>query len=110
MLAWLQGWGPRPKCTGEEIALHMMEEHVQDIYNTEASEPDNEWFESVPVHKDDEDVDTWFGMAVQASCCPCLRLVSCCRLFCAGGCFMQHGNRNIKVHPVCLQDMDIMIL
>ena len=52
----------------------MMEEHVQIILDAEASEPDNEWFEGLPVHKDDEDVDTWFSIAVQASCCPCLRL------------------------------------
>ena len=74
MLALLQGYGPQPRCTGEEIALHMMEWHVQEIFETEADEPDDEWFKGIPVHKEDEHVDMWFAIAVQASCCPCLRL------------------------------------
>ena len=52
----------------------MMEEHVQEIFDDEALKPDNEWFEGVPVHKEDEDVDMWFTLAVQASCCSCQRL------------------------------------
>ena len=30
---------------------------MQEIFKTEALEPDNDWFESVPIHKEDEDVD-----------------------------------------------------
>ena len=51
----------------------MIEQHVQEIMETEVFEPDNEWFKSVTVHKEDADVDMWFALAVQASCCPCLR-------------------------------------
>ncbi len=52
----------------------MVEQYVQEIMDVEAFMEGNPYFDSLPVHKEDEDVDTWFGMAVQASCYPCLHI------------------------------------
>ena len=50
----------------------MVEQNVQAIMDEEAHMEGNPYFDSLPVHKRDEDVDFWFDIAVQASCHPCL--------------------------------------
>ena len=59
----------------------MVEESVQADMEDGADMGGDPYFDFLPVHKLDEDVDFWFGMAVQASCHPYLPLAGKLQMF-----------------------------